>query len=94
MIERGPQAETHALPRLRRALEYLPAAYAFARGNARKFLAMALHSSSQGEEALRMLDRCLDLYQRCCQSGERLGEILEREGKERTSSLVEHLLND
>jgi anaerobic sulfite reductase subunit C len=46
------------------------------------------------DEALRMLDRCLDLYQRCCQSGERLGEILEREGKERTSSLVEHLLND
>jgi len=46
------------------------------------------------DEALRMLDRCLDLYQRCCQSGERLGEILEREGKERTSSLVERLLND
>jgi anaerobic sulfite reductase subunit C len=46
------------------------------------------------DEALRMLDRCLDLYQQCCQSGERLGEILEREGKERTSSLVEHLLND
>jgi dissimilatory sulfite reductase (desulfoviridin) alpha/beta subunit len=32
------------------------------------------------DEALRMLDRCLDLYQQCCQSGERFGEILEREG--------------
>jgi len=35
------------------------------------------------DEALRMLDCCLDLYQQCCQSGERFGEILEREGMER-----------
>ncbi len=46
------------------------------------------------DETLRMLDRCFDLYQQSCQSGERFGEILEREGKERTSSLVEHLVND
>jgi len=32
------------------------------------------------DEALHMLDRCLDLYQQCCQSGERFGEILERVG--------------
>jgi dissimilatory sulfite reductase (desulfoviridin) alpha/beta subunit len=35
------------------------------------------------DETLRMLDRCLDLYQQCCRSGERFGEILGREGKER-----------
>jgi dissimilatory sulfite reductase (desulfoviridin) alpha/beta subunit len=34
-------------------------------------------------ETLRMLDRCLDFYQQCCQSGERFGEILEREGRNR-----------
>jgi len=34
-------------------------------------------------EALHALDRCLDLYQQCCQSGERFGDILEREGKDR-----------
>jgi dissimilatory sulfite reductase (desulfoviridin) alpha/beta subunit len=37
----------------------------------------------ESEEALRMLDRCLDLYQQGCRSGERLGEILEREGNGR-----------
>jgi len=46
------------------------------------------------DETLRMLDRCLDLYQQCCRSGERFGEILEREGTDRTSSLVEHPMND
>jgi len=35
------------------------------------------------EETLRMLDRCLDLYQQGCQSGERFGEILEQEGLDR-----------
>jgi dissimilatory sulfite reductase (desulfoviridin) alpha/beta subunit len=34
------------------------------------------------EEALRILDRCLDLYQQRCRSGERFGEILEQGGKE------------
>lgn len=34
-------------------------------------------------EALHALDRCLDLYQQCCQSGERFGDIMEREGKDR-----------
>jgi dissimilatory sulfite reductase (desulfoviridin) alpha/beta subunit len=34
-------------------------------------------------EAFGMLERCLDLYQQCCTSGERFGEILEREGVER-----------
>jgi dissimilatory sulfite reductase (desulfoviridin) alpha/beta subunit len=32
------------------------------------------------DETLRTLDRCVDLYQQCCKSGERFGEILEREG--------------
>ena len=32
------------------------------------------------DEALHMLDHCLDLYRECCQSGERFGEILERVG--------------
>jgi anaerobic sulfite reductase subunit C len=34
-------------------------------------------------EALHALDRCLDLYQQRCQSGERFGDILERERKDR-----------
>ena len=34
-------------------------------------------------ETLRMVERCLDLYQQYCRSGERFGEILEREGMER-----------
>ena len=34
-------------------------------------------------ETLRLLDRCLDLYQQGCRSGERFGEILEREGLSR-----------
>ena len=55
------------------------------------------------EEALRMLNRCLDLYQQSCKSGERFGEILEREGKERLkvdqtrvkdSALAESPMND
>jgi len=32
------------------------------------------------EEALKVIDRCLDHYQRNCLSGERFGEILERTG--------------
>jgi anaerobic sulfite reductase subunit C len=35
------------------------------------------------DEALHVLERCLDLYQQRCQRGERFGEILEREGRER-----------
>lgn len=35
------------------------------------------------DETFHMLDRCLDLYQQCCRSGERFGEILEREGLDR-----------
>jgi dissimilatory sulfite reductase (desulfoviridin) alpha/beta subunit len=34
------------------------------------------------EETLRMVDRCLDHYQRYCQQGERFGEVLERTGLE------------
>ena len=32
------------------------------------------------EEALRMVNRCLDFYQKHCTRGERLGEILEKTG--------------
>jgi dissimilatory sulfite reductase (desulfoviridin) alpha/beta subunit len=32
------------------------------------------------EETLRRLGQCLDFYQQCCRQGERLGDILEREG--------------
>jgi len=32
------------------------------------------------EEALKMIDRCLDHYQNHCQQGERFGEVLERTG--------------
>jgi LuxR family transcriptional regulator, maltose regulon positive regulatory protein len=48
-----------ALPRLRRALEYLPAEYAYARGNTVKYLALALHSTGHPEEAVRSLDEAL-----------------------------------
>lgn len=50
-----------------------------------------------------MLDRCLDLYQQCCQSGERFAEILERVGKDslkfgssndKGSALVEDPMDD
>jgi anaerobic sulfite reductase subunit C len=34
------------------------------------------------EEALHMLERCLDIYQQRCQAGERFGEILAREGRD------------
>lgn len=40
------------------------------------------------EETLKMIDRCLDHYQKHCQSGERLGEILERTGIEELKKLV------
>ncbi len=32
------------------------------------------------QEALKMIERCLDFYQKECRKGERLGEILERTG--------------
>jgi dissimilatory sulfite reductase (desulfoviridin) alpha/beta subunit len=32
------------------------------------------------EEALKMVDRCLDHYQKYCRHGERFGEVLERKG--------------
>jgi dissimilatory sulfite reductase (desulfoviridin) alpha/beta subunit len=35
------------------------------------------------DETLRVLEGCLDFYQQGCQSGERFGEILEREGRNR-----------
>lgn len=35
------------------------------------------------EETLRMIDRCLDHYQRHCRHGERFGEIMERTGLSR-----------
>jgi dissimilatory sulfite reductase (desulfoviridin) alpha/beta subunit len=34
-------------------------------------------------ETLGIVERCLDIYQQYCRSGERFGEILEREGIER-----------
>jgi dissimilatory sulfite reductase (desulfoviridin) alpha/beta subunit len=40
------------------------------------------------EETLKMIDRCLDHYQKHCQRGERLGEILERTGIEEIKKLV------
>jgi len=40
------------------------------------------------EETLKMIDRCLDHYQKHCQRGERLGEILERTGVEELKKLV------
>jgi dissimilatory sulfite reductase (desulfoviridin) alpha/beta subunit len=43
-------------------------------------LGQELHRIYDPDETLRMLDRCVDLYQQCCKSGERFGEILGREG--------------
>jgi dissimilatory sulfite reductase (desulfoviridin) alpha/beta subunit len=40
------------------------------------------------EETLKIIDRCLDHYQKHCQRGERLGEILERTGVEELKKLV------
>ncbi|MGE5838294.1 MAG: 4Fe-4S dicluster domain-containing protein [Deltaproteobacteria bacterium] len=66
-------------------------------------LGVELPGIYESEEALQMLDRCLDLYQQGCRSGERFGEILEREGatplragqdKESDRTLVENAKND
>ena len=43
-------------------------------------LAEELPGIHSPEEALEILDRCLDHYQKHCQHGERFGEILERTG--------------
>jgi dissimilatory sulfite reductase (desulfoviridin) alpha/beta subunit len=40
------------------------------------------------KETLRVVGRCLDHYQKHCQQGERLGEILERTGIEEIKKLV------
>jgi dissimilatory sulfite reductase (desulfoviridin) alpha/beta subunit len=45
------------------------------------------------EEALKVVDRCLDHYQRTCLKGERFGEILERTGIVELSGKNESLLN-
>ena len=45
-------------------------------------------AASDGEEALNILDRCLDLYQTECLEGERFGEILGRIGPEGRISLT------
>jgi dissimilatory sulfite reductase (desulfoviridin) alpha/beta subunit len=45
-------------------------------------LAMELPGIFSEEETLKMVDRCLDHYQKHCRQGERLGEILEWTGIE------------
>ena len=45
-------------------------------------LAMEIPGIYGLEEALKMVDRCLDHYQKHCHQGERLGEILERTGSD------------
>jgi dissimilatory sulfite reductase (desulfoviridin) alpha/beta subunit len=46
-------------------------------------LAVELPGIHPVEEAVQIVERCVECYQRHCQSGERFGEILDREGCER-----------
>jgi anaerobic sulfite reductase subunit C len=45
-------------------------------------LATELPEIHSPEETLKIVDRCIDVFQEQCVSGERFGEILERMGKE------------
>jgi dissimilatory sulfite reductase (desulfoviridin) alpha/beta subunit len=51
-------------------------------------LAEELPGIHSPEEALQILDRCLDHYQKHCRNGERFGEVLERTGIEEVAPKV------
>ena len=51
-------------------------------------LARELPGIHSPEETLKIVERCTDVFQKQCVSGERFGEILERTGKEPQEILV------
>ena len=51
-------------------------------------LARALPGTHSLEETLKIVETCIDVFQRHCMRGERFGEILERTGKEPQEILV------
>jgi dissimilatory sulfite reductase (desulfoviridin) alpha/beta subunit len=51
-------------------------------------LATELESSFSSRDICEVVETCEDYYEACCRSGERLGEILEREGLAQLSQKI------